>query len=256
MFVGAGSVNLKSAIDVYVARCFVSLSGATISSESLPNCLSSLPEQFRARSGTGTTPLACPGVGRAGGCSRRTLAHSSLRRTRRTTAPARSARSKDRSRTAQPVAEPEGRRPLQGRTLRERHHRSDGRDCRQDRRQLRARRRCCHWHHRTAPPLRHRPRWHGPGRAAAGRVRPRHQGHCADAQEPADRGHQGGAGRKRCAQGCRSARRRGRRDQAEAPRHLQGAHGGRVRRRARREGHGPAADRHPRPAGQRRPAHG
>ena len=116
--------------------------------------------------------------------------------------------SKDRSRTAQPVAEPEGRRPLQGRTLRERHHRSDGRDCRQQCRHLRARRRCCLWHHLTAPPLRHRPRGHGPGRAAAGRVRPRHQGHRADAQEPADRGHQGGAGRQAPPQAARAPRRR------------------------------------------------
>ena len=37
------------------------------------------------------------------------------------------ARSVPPDRTAQPVAEPEGRRPPQGRTLRERHHRSDGR---------------------------------------------------------------------------------------------------------------------------------
>lgn len=60
MFVGAGSVNLKYAALILVARCFVSLSGTKHSSGSLPDCLSSLPEQFRARSGTGTTPLVFP----------------------------------------------------------------------------------------------------------------------------------------------------------------------------------------------------
>lgn len=89
-----------------------------------------------------------------------------------------------------------GRRPLQGRTLRERHHRSDGRE----RRQLRCRalRRCgcpcCRCFGLPAAP-RYRPRGHGAGRAPAGRIGPRYQGHRAYAQEPADRGHQGGAGR-------------------------------------------------------------
>ncbi|BFO15301.1 hypothetical protein SHKM778_16890 [Streptomyces sp. KM77-8] len=89
-----------------------------------------------------------------------------------------------------------GRRPLQGRTLRERHHRSDGRTCRGDRCRARhGRFRACHRCRLPAAP-RYRPRGHGAGRAAAGRVRPRNQGHRADAQEPADRGHQGGAGRR------------------------------------------------------------
>lgn len=87
-----------------------------------------------------------------------------------------------------------GRRPLQGRTLRERHHRSDGRTCRGDRcRALHGRLRACRRCRLPAAP-RYRPRGHGAGRAPAGRLRPRHQGHRADAQEPADRGHQGGAG--------------------------------------------------------------
>ncbi len=87
-----------------------------------------------------------------------------------------------------------GRRPLQGRTLRERHHRSDGRTCRGDRCRARhGRLRACHRCRLPAAP-RYRPRRHGAGRAAAGRNRPRHQGHRADAQEPADRGHQGRAG--------------------------------------------------------------
>ncbi len=111
---------------------------------------------------------------------------------------------------------------------------------------------------------RYRPRGHGAGRAAAGRIRPRHQGHRADAQEPADRGHQGGAGRGRSprqGRACRCGRRR--RDQAEAPQHLPVPYGRRGPRReggegrqgreeggqdGRRQGRRPAADRHPRPA--------
>lgn len=65
------------------------------SSGSLPNCLSSLPEQFRARSGTGTTPLARPGVGRAGGSRAGPRTFISPPYTRRTTAPARSAIQQD-----------------------------------------------------------------------------------------------------------------------------------------------------------------
>ena len=109
-----------------------------------------------------------------------------------------------------------------------------------------------------APPLRHRPRRHGPGRAAAGRVRPRHQGHRADAQEPADRGHQGGAGRRRRPQG------RGRRRPPTPPRPSRSAAPPRKARTGDeppaesapqgREGRRPAADRDPRPAGQRRRA--
>ncbi len=164
-----------------------------------------------------------------------------------------------------------GRRPLQGRTLRERHHRSDGRTCRGDRCRARhGRLRACHWCRLPAAP-RYRPRGHGAGRAAAGRIRPRHQGHRADAQEPADRGHQGDAGWgylpgrfRHWGRGRPGEGRSRPRDQAEAPGHLQGAYGrggrsrrcrgdarreeGRHRRGLRREGRGPAADRDPRSA--------
>ncbi len=160
-----------------------------------------------------------------------------------------------------------GRRPLQGRTLRERHHRSDGRTCRGDRCRARhGRLRACHRCRLPAAP-RYRPRGHGAGRAAAGRIRPRHQGHRAHAQEPADRGHQGGAGRRGSPREGR-VRRRGhrRRDQAQAPRHLPYPYGRRGPRReggegrqggegreeggqdGRRQGRRPAADRDPRPA--------
>ncbi len=103
---------------------------------------------------------------------------------------------RERCRTAQPVAEPDRPTSAPGRTLRERHHRSDGRTCRGDRCRARhGRFRACLRCRLPAAP-RYRPRGHGAGRAAAGRNRPRHQGHGAYAQEPADRGHQGGAGRR------------------------------------------------------------
>lgn len=82
MFVGAGSVNLKSAPEAFMARSFVSRIGTANSSGSLPDCLSSLPEQYRARSGTGTTPHAPPFSGRAGGTSGRiaSICFSAVRR--------------------------------------------------------------------------------------------------------------------------------------------------------------------------------
>ena len=56
MFVGSGSVNLKSAPDAFDGAVLRVPIRDHHSSGSLPHCLSSLPEQFRARSGTGTTP--------------------------------------------------------------------------------------------------------------------------------------------------------------------------------------------------------
>ena len=150
-----------------------------------------------------------------------------LRRTRRDHRPGTvTHKIKDRCRTAQPVAEPEGRRPLQGRTLRERHHRSDGRDVPTDSVD-------------TAAPA--------DGAATGTTARRRRSGTglegmvLAELQQVASglgiRGtarmrksqlieviketQAGGAGR---VQGRRAGR-RGRRDQAEAPRHLQGPYG-------------------------------
>ena len=121
--------------DVFVARCFVSPIRDHHSSGSLPNCLRSLPEQFRARSGTGTTPHAPSQQGPSRGISGRNPSHVACLSAvpGGTTAPARSGSTRSRTAAGQHNRSPSqtGRRPLQGRTLRERHHRSDGRDCRQ-----------------------------------------------------------------------------------------------------------------------------
>ncbi|GAB3675691.1 hypothetical protein GCM10028832_45670 [Streptomyces sparsus] len=60
MFVGSGSVNLKSALAAETVRCTVSLSGTTPFFRELPTLSEQPAEQCRTRSGTGADDARHP----------------------------------------------------------------------------------------------------------------------------------------------------------------------------------------------------